>query len=144
MAELLVFAHNHQNDPLNKNISLEQVSLLPKPYDLIVWKPDGWAWGDQELTHNWFRIILCDSFTDSDLNSFLSPLPASKSNHQFALFRAFYIDFTAFPTVISHFHQKRTVPKFQVPVNLQVWPKKVARTPITNPNFVGEPPDIIG
>lgn len=144
MMELLIFNYDHSRT----NISAEQVAALPKPFDLIAWRHKGWQWGKEELSHEWFRIVQCDLFSEAELNSFLAPLPRSRSGHEFGLYRAFYFDFTPYPDIIDHFTYLRKVPKVQLnrisvndteSSNLVI---KKLRKPIRNPAYIGDPPDI--
>lgn len=71
MSELLLFAYDHT---LDVGTTVEQRCSLPSLYDLSVTNIDGWGWGDQELTHPWFRILAWPQADPSEIEVLLSNL----------------------------------------------------------------------
>ncbi len=112
MTELLFFKWDHstQSDPPP---SKAQLAALPRRFDLIEAKPDGWDWGTQELTNPVFRIIAWTSLA--------WPLPALAQKFLDAI-NATYDPVTHEPT--SH-HQYRAwflaLDNIAVPAALRTW-----------------------
>lgn len=77
MTELLLMAHDHAADPAT---TVKQRAALHSPFDLIVAKPDGWAWGEGELTHAWFRIIRWPAMTDAEAEALAGSMPPARDS----------------------------------------------------------------
>jgi hypothetical protein len=95
MPELLLFAWDHSTRSVPKP-STKQIAALPKCYDLIAWRDDGWKWGKEELNNHWFRVLCCPNADPRDLDALLRPmLPARGINlEQLTLeqYRSHYLD----------------------------------------------------
>jgi hypothetical protein len=93
MPELLLFAQDHSTDT---TLDAEQLAALPTQWDLIAWRADGWPWGDEELSHPWFRILSWPDALPADLDILLSPkLPELDVNDiptTLWQFRSFFVD----------------------------------------------------
>jgi hypothetical protein len=100
MPELLLFAWDHSTRSVPKP-STKQIAALPKCYDLIAWRDDGWKWGREELAHPWFRVMSCPGADPRELDALLSPLlPARGPNLEpltLEQYRSHYLDIGAAP-----------------------------------------------
>lgn len=146
--ELLFFKYDHSTAIPKPTI--QQLAALHSPMDLVVAMPTGWAWGDQELTHPWFRIVrLPDSIaTMSEAEQFLSPLlPELDTNGlEKTLWqrRAYYLDVTH-PTLIPASFitfwedDSRAIQIYDATTTFSATPAQlgVARPAIANPSYVG-------
>jgi len=75
VTELLFFKWHHALESV-PTPPIKHLAALPKRFDLITAQPDGWNWGDAELTNPWFRIIAWPQLNLSAALEFLAPLPA--------------------------------------------------------------------
>jgi hypothetical protein len=104
MAELLLFAWDHstQSVPTPNQAAL---AALPKRYDLIDARPDGWRWGIEELGNPWFRVLAWPGVALGDVRAFLSPLLPSididMNPTTYWQYRGFYLDLTKAPVWLS-------------------------------------------
>lgn len=71
MPELLLYALDEST--LDPAPSPAQLAQRRKPYDAVVWQPDGRAWGEQELTDPKFRIVSWVGASEDACAVLLSP-----------------------------------------------------------------------
>lgn len=72
MTELAFLKFNHQ--AADATLTVKAVAALYKPFDLVTAKPDGWAWGDQEVSNPWFRIIRWSAVSLTQVQPYMSTL----------------------------------------------------------------------
>ena len=72
MTELVFMKFDHNADG---KLKPKQAAALYNPSDVILHRPDGWAWGDAELSNPWFRIVRWISLTALEADGMLGELP---------------------------------------------------------------------
>jgi hypothetical protein len=144
MPELLLFAYDHAS--AMPTPSVHQIAALPKPYDVITWQRDGWPWGDRELAHPWFRIVVWPDAAAADLDTLLSPLlpsgGVSGTPQHLGQYRGFHL---TLPPALADWwgDHSRAAPKMAMPAMSSVARLRTARAPIANPAFIGLTPSVI-
>jgi hypothetical protein len=154
MPELLIFAFDHS--AATPPPSTAQLAALPKPFDLVTWQTDGWTWGDRELAHPWFRILVWPDAAAGDLETLLAPQRASGGTpgmpQYLGQYRAFHLDLGAgnenLPPGVAAWHAdpSRAQAKFTIPRGhpMTVANSKRARAAVANPAFIGGAHAVIG
>jgi len=120
MTELLFFKWSHANQS-SPTPPTPHLAALPKRFDLIAAQPDGWNWGNAELTNPWFRIIAWPPLQLSAALEFLAPFPEDLAADQktpitYEQYRKFFLDLSnvSVPVALRNWWQDdtRAVPIF--------------------------------
>lgn len=116
--ELLFFKHDHSADAA---VSADQAAKLPQKFDLVDYRPDGWQWGNEELTNPWFRIIVWSVLTDAECQTIVSREVAQ-------------VDANGVPTTIRQYRGfNLNLADARIPAALKTWWQDDTRT---QPKFV--------
>jgi hypothetical protein len=140
MAELLIFMENRDAG------SHERTSKFPQRGDMICAQEDGWAWGDMELGHPFFLVVMAPGSVPADYASLLSH-EAPVVGNETAFFggmdntlqyRGFFVDVDSYTGGVLRAAGTATVPKDEVLA------LKTQRPPLPDPKIVGQSERIIG
>lgn len=90
MVEILLRVKDRLDDNPTKEIEVRRMDRGT----VIVWMPDGWTWSDNELTHDFWRIIRFSSMTVSEAEALVAPEfdPAGLKVNRWARIRKFDLD----------------------------------------------------
>lgn len=121
MAELLVRVVDKTNDDPYLDVR------CTKRGDVIVVKPDGWAWGKQELANPDWRIVKIDASIEECLQLLAPELPQSVTPDRMTRKRAFKIDLDKLDAGVTDLAEL-----------------KVTKNRLVDPGVIGEDKRVIG
>lgn len=74
MAELLIRVKDKRNPPEYPNAAVLDTKLLQRG-DVVMVCPDGWQWGDAELSNPDWRIVKAPTMTPAEAETYLAAEP---------------------------------------------------------------------